>query len=108
MKNYRKDKKITILRCDELMDGYGYPTERFSPLEGAENIWAYYRHLSGNEFYAAHSINSKVEVVFGINWRPGIDTFMRVLYKNQEYRINHIDDFEDKKTDLKIYAYKIN
>ncbi|ACD23984.1 head-tail adaptor protein [Clostridium botulinum] len=104
----RKDKKITILEYVNGVDEDNLPLEEYVPVKGAENIWAYYRHLSGKEFYAAATTNSKVDVIFQINWRQGIDTTMKVLYNNKEYYITQIDDFEGKKTDLKIYAYKIN
>ena len=108
MAKYRKDKKISIIGLTVGYDDIGNPTEEEAPVPGCENIWAYYRHISGTEFFAAATTNTKVEVTFEINWRTGINTTMKVLYNNEKYCITQIDDFEGKKTDLKIYAYKIN
>lgn len=108
MGKYRKDKKISIITFTSYQDDIGNTIEEELPVPGYENIWAYYRHLSGTEYFGAVAVNSKVEVIFQINWRTGIDTTMKVLYNNQKYCITQIDDFEGKKTDLKIYAYKIN
>ena len=104
----KKDKKITILRPIYEQDEYGYQDVTWEPLPGGENIWAYFRHASGNEFYAAASINTKVEVIFEIRWRDDIDTTCQIRYKGEDYSITRIDNFEGYKDNLKIYAYKIN
>ncbi|MCI1478971.1 MAG: phage head closure protein [Clostridium beijerinckii] len=109
MGKYRKDKKISIIGLTVGYDDIGNPIETEVPVPGCENIWAYYRHLSGTEYFGvAIEVNTKVEVIFQINWRTGIDTTMKILYNKEKYSITQIDDFEGKKSDLKIYAYKIN
>ena len=35
-------------------------------------IWAYFRQLSGEEYYAAAAIQVTEEVLFRINWRDDI------------------------------------
>jgi SPP1 family predicted phage head-tail adaptor len=105
----RKDKKITIMEyTDGELNQLGERTQELTPLHGGEDIWAYYRHLSGNEFFAAATTNSKVEALFQIAWRNDIDTWMIIRYKNKNYNITNIDDFEGNKENLKIYAYSIN
>ena len=102
-KKHRKDKKITILEGKKnIVDGRS--TMEYIPKEGLENIWAYYRHISGKEFFLAATNAVKVEVIFEINYRKDIDTNMRIKYNDEEYSITQIDDYEGKKTDLKIYA----
>jgi SPP1 family predicted phage head-tail adaptor len=105
-----KDKKITILNEQETgeMDEYGDPIKAWLPISGGANIWAYFRHLSGNEFFGAMMVNSKEEVLFEINWRNDIETYMRIEYKGKQYRITRIDNYEGYKNDLKIYAYNLN
>jgi SPP1 family predicted phage head-tail adaptor len=101
-----KNKKIDILKwSDDALDGEG----GYEPY--IKNIWAYYRHVSGKEFYAAAASNIEVEVIFQINYRDDIDLgegHYGVLYKGKEYDITQIDDFEGNKTDLKIYATCVN
>lgn len=99
-----KDKKISIIAYQEIVDDAGDVIEGEAPLY--ENIWAYYRQASGNEIYLAAQVQTKIEVVFEISWKPDIDTNMKVRYKGQDYNITRIDDFEGGKNDLKIYAYK--
>lgn len=109
MGKHRKDKKITILEYVSTVDEDNIPIKGYFPMKGAENIWAYYRHLSGEELFIAQGNSSKANVIFEINWRSNIkNTNMKVLFNGEEHEITDIDDFEGKKTDLKIYAYKFN
>lgn len=103
-----KNKKITIQHYTTIVTPSGFEEQTWLPLLGGENIWAYYRQASGSEFYTAATVNEKVEAIFQINWRNDIDTSMQILYNNEKYNITRIDDFEGYKTDLKIYAYKVN
>lgn len=107
MKMNRKDKKITIVKTVTGQDEDGFEDDD-KEIIVYKDIWAYYRHISGKEFYAARSTNTKVEVIFIINYRKDIDETMQIIYKDKKYYITQIDDFEDKKTDLKIYAYRLN
>ncbi len=101
-----KDKKINILKQKKGYDDDGEPIDELIPV--AENIWAYYRQLTGREIYAALTVDTQEEVVFEINWRNDIDTTMKIQYKGNIYNITRIDDYEGYKNDLKIYAYKEN
>ncbi|NFL77875.1 head-tail adaptor protein [Clostridium sporogenes] len=103
-----RDKKITIMQLTTVQDEDGFDEEKLIPLPGGENIWAYYRHTSANEFYAAHTTNIKVEVIFEIAWRNDIDTYCKIKYKDKDYDITRIDDYEGRKQTLRIYAYKVN
>jgi len=106
--NYKKDKKVTILEITTGQDESGYPVEEEAPIKNGENIWAYYRQASGEEFYAAASQNYKVEVVFKIGWRDNLENDMKILFRKVRYAITRIDDYEGYKKDLTIYAYAIN
>lgn len=103
-----KDKKITILQNNGYYDEYGQFISVWDPLPGGENIWAYYRQSSAQEFFSAAALNYKVEAIFEINWRDDIDTTMKILFRGKEYNITRIDNFEGNKQDLRIYAYSLN
>lgn len=103
-----KDKKISIISSREEENEVGETVLVEGPIPGGENIWAYYRHVTGNEFYEAAKVNAKEEALFIINWRDDIDTTMKIKFRNEFYNITRIDDFEGYKKDLKIYAYKVN
>lgn len=101
----KKDKKITILAVTIEENELGDQYEVEAPLEGGENIWAYYRQASANEYFAAAATQYKVEAIFRITWRNDIDSSMYILFRGKKYAITRIDDFEGYKQDLTIYAY---
>ena len=93
-----------LLALTDGKDGDGFPINKWEPIPGGKNIWAYFRHITGDEFFASAASNAKVEVIFEINWRNDINSHMRIHYKDQDYNITQIDNSEGYKTDLKIYA----
>lgn len=103
-----RDKKITILYPKKFENELGEINQKFVPLPGGENIWGYYRHASGTESYAAHIINTKVEVIFEIAWRNDVETNYKIKYKGKDYDITRIDDYEGRKQNLRIYAHKVD
>ncbi|EOP82969.1 hypothetical protein IGM_05164 [Bacillus cereus HuB4-4] len=103
----KKDKKITIITATWTEDEMGQRIPEWEPLHSAENIWAYYRQASADEFFGAAAIKYKVEAIFKIRWRNDIDTTMKVRFRGIDYGITRIDDFEGNKQDLVIYAYVI-
>lgn len=98
-----KDKKIRIITYTSIQDEYGFPENTYKPLHPGK-LWAYYRHMSAREFYAAMSMQAEEEVIFVINWRDDITTSMYIEYDGKYYDINRIDNFEGYKSDITIYA----
>lgn len=103
-----KDKKISIIHHEEREGEFGETTHVDVPLPGGGNVWAYYRHVTGKEYYNSLMVKAKEEALFIINWRDDIDTAMKIKFRDKLYNITRIDDFEGYKKDLKIYAYKID
>jgi SPP1 family predicted phage head-tail adaptor len=97
-----KDKKIEILRPVVVRDNEGFSTETLEPI--APPVWAYFRQLSGNEVFAAATTNYKEEVLFQVNYRPGLDNTHIIRYKGVLYDITRVDTFEGYKADLTLYA----
>lgn len=82
--------------------GQQIPVEVAIP--GGENIWAYYRKVSGKEYYSVGSERVAAEALFIINWRDDLDESMYILFKGAKYDIKYIDDFEGNKESLKVYT----
>ena len=99
-----KDKKIELLRADYMKDGEGFSAETLTPV--GPPVWAYFRHLSGKEIYAAQSVQAVEEVQFVINWRGDITTRHVIRYAGGLYDITRVDTFEGYKQDLTVYARK--
>lgn len=101
-----KDKKIEILQATFTKDADGFSTEHLAPI--APPVWAYFRHLSGKEIYAAAAIHAVEEVQFVINWRADITTRHVIRYNGGLYDIARVDTFEGYKRDLTVYGKKRN
>ena len=60
-----KDKKIEILAVQSIINENGYPEEKLEPI--CPPVWAYFRCLSGKEYYAANAEQVQKEALFQIN-----------------------------------------
>ena len=61
-----KDKKIRILAYESYTNGNGFPVEKWNVIHEGK-LWAYYRQLSGKEFFAAATVNAEENVLFTVN-----------------------------------------
>lgn len=98
-----KDKKIRFIAETRTVNDHGFASYVWQPVHSGR-LWAYYRQLSGSEFFASATVNETEEVLFVVNYRTGITTDMLVEYKGQYYEITRIDDFEGYKDDLNVYC----
>lgn len=96
-----KDKKIELLRQVHKRDEMGITT---TTLESTGTVWAYFRHLSGKEVFAAATVNYKEEVLFQVNYRTDLATANLIRYNGRLYNITRIDTFEGYKQDLALYC----
>ncbi len=96
-----KDKKIELLRQVHTRDGMGITT---TTLESMGTVWAYFRHLSGKEVFAAATVNYKEEVLFQVNYRTDLTTANVIRYNGRLYNITRFDIFEGYKQDLTLYC----
>lgn len=101
-----KDKKVQIIGFVEGESPNGFPVEEWRPIHPGK-LWAYFRHLSGDEFFASAMVNAGEEVLFAINWRNDVTADMVIVYNGDFYDITRIDTYEGYKDDLRIYA-KLN
>ncbi|WP_352399092.1 phage head closure protein [Anaerotignum sp.] len=98
-----KDKKIELFKKEYIEDDIGQQRLVLSNITPSP-IWAYFRQLSGQEYFAAASTQATEEVLFTINWRNDIDTYIQVKFRGKFYNITRIDSFEGNKTDLNLYC----
>lgn len=105
---FLKDKKISFLKFGTGIGSDGWPTQDWIPVKGLQNVWAYYRQASANEFFNSAAVQYKVEAVFKVSWNKDINPNMQILFRGQKYGITRVDDFEGYKHDLTIYAHTIN
>lgn len=99
-----KDKKIEILAVSHEIDANGYAKRTLTAV--CPPVWAYFRHLSGKEVFAAAAHTAVEEVLFTINWRAGLDTTHVIRYNGALYDITRVDTFEGRREDLTLYCMK--
>lgn len=97
-----KDKKIEILAVQNVVNENGYAVETLKPI--CPPVWAYFRHLSGKEYFAANAEQVKEEVLFQINWRTGLSTAHVIRFKGVLWDITRVDTFEGYKGDMTLYC----
>ena len=97
-----KDKKIEILAVPSVINENGYAVETLEPI--CPPVWAYYRHLSGDAYFAANAEQMKEEVLFQIGWRQDVDTSHVIRYNGVLYDISRVDNYEGRREDLKLYC----
>ena len=97
-----KDKRIEILTETHTINENGFAVKTLTPI--SPPVWAYFRHLSGKEIYAAQSVQAVEEVQFVINWRGDITTRHVIRYAGGLYDITRVDTFEGYRGDLTVYA----
>lgn len=97
-----KDKKIEILAVQSVINENGYAVETLQPI--CPPVWAYFRHLSGKEYYAANAEQVQEEALFQINWRAGLSTAHVIRFKGVLWDITRVDTFEGYKGDLTLYC----
>ena len=98
-----KDKKIRIVKLQQSKDEDGFSINEWVPIHNG-TLRAYYRQLSGKEFFASAAVQHDEECLFIINYRDDITADMEIEFKNKYYNITRIDDFEGYKSDIFIYA----
>jgi SPP1 family predicted phage head-tail adaptor len=103
LKQLLKDKKIDILVPHVTTDGIGNQLTEWTKLTPTP-LWAYFRQIGGDEYYAAKAQQLSEDVLFIINWRGDINTTFRVVYRGKKYDIKRLDIYEGYKDDLKLYC----
>jgi len=97
-----KDKKIEILKTVRVKDADGFGSDTLTPI--APPLWAYFRHLSGNEIHANDAAFPVEQVLFTVNYRPDVTTANVVRYRGILFDVTRVDTFEGYKADITLYC----
>ena len=100
MRDYRY--KIDFLQRINGYDDYGEPYDTWQPFK--EGIWASMEPLLGNEFFAAYTTDSKVEVKFNMRYVPGITNDMRIRHGDEIYEILSVVNVKSLNRELLCYC----
>lgn len=98
MRAGKLNKKVTIEAPATATSQAGGTTTKWQPV--AENIWAAIEPLRGREWFDAGGTHSEVDTRIRIRWRPGINSSMRVVYKERIFDIQHPAEIRSEKREL--------
>lgn len=70
-------------------------------------VWASVSNLSGREYYQAAGVQSETTVKFLIRYFEDINTEMRILFKDNQYNINSVDNIKYENKYIELRAVKI-
>lgn len=92
--------RITFQRLTSAVNENGFEVETW---QDYKTVWASISNLSGREYYQAAAIQAEKTVKFLIRYTEGIDTSMRILFKEKHYDITSIDNmkYENKLMEIK-------
>jgi SPP1 family predicted phage head-tail adaptor len=100
-----KDKKVraykatprTVWGFERVFKEYLHPQE-------SGGLWAYVRHLSGDQQIKARAVQSGETMQFIIAYSPKLTPDVFLEFGDKTYKIESLDPFEFNKTDLEIRA----
>lgn len=95
------NKRIRIQRHVRVKDADGYYTENW---ETVCEPWAKFSRRSGTEVHEDQADPAVIEARFLIRYREGIDRKMTVLYRDNRYEIEYLNDYGDGHEYLEIWA----
>jgi SPP1 family predicted phage head-tail adaptor len=97
--------KITFLRHLTGQDDYGDPIDKWVTFK---SVWASKDPLLGNEFFAALTAGTKVEVKFNCRYFPGVTNAMRIRHGDETYEILSSIDVKSLHRELLCYCRMVD
>lgn len=92
--------RITFQKLTSDVNENGFEVEGW---QDYKTVWASVSNLSGREYYQAAAIQAEQTVKFLTRYIEGIDTSMRILFRDKQYNITSIDNmkYENKHIEIK-------
>ncbi len=67
-------------------------------------VWAKVKNMSGTELVRADQLGATAFTDFTIRYRSGIDETMKIVFRNKDYQIRHINNIDEADRFLVIKA----
>lgn len=99
------NKRITIQELKLSINENGFEIEEWIDYK---RIWAGVSNLHGREYFDAAAIQMENTVKFTIRYLPGIDTSMRIVFKDKNYNITSIDNIKYRNRFMEIKAMEVD
>lgn len=99
------NKRITIQELKVNINENGFEVEEWIDFK---TVWAGVTNLHGREYFEAAAVQMENTVNITIRYIDGIDTSMRVLFKDKHYNITSIDNIKYKNRFIEIKAMEVD
>ncbi|HHX70331.1 MAG TPA: phage head closure protein [Gallicola sp.] len=99
------NKRITIQELKLSINENGFEIEEWIDYK---RVWAGVSNLHGREYFDAAAIQMENTVKFTIRYLPGIDTSMRIVFKDKNYNITSIDNIKYRNRFMEIKAMEVD
>jgi SPP1 family predicted phage head-tail adaptor len=96
--------RITFQKLTTSVNESGFEVETW---EDVRTVWAAASNLHGREYFAAAAVQAESTVKFTIRYLPGIDTTMRILFRNKQYNITAIDNIKYQNRFIEIKVLEV-
>jgi SPP1 family predicted phage head-tail adaptor len=97
-------KRITLQELKTNINENGFEIEEWIDFK---TVWAAVSNLHGREYYEAAAVQMENTVKFTIRYLEGIDTSMRILFKNKPYNIISLDNIKYRNKFIEIKAMEV-
>ena len=99
------NKRITLQELKLSINENGFEIEEWIDYK---KLWAGVSNLHGREYFDAAAIQMENTVKFTIRYLPGIDTAMRIKFKDKNYNITSIDNIKYRNRFMEIKAMEVD
>lgn len=99
------NKRITLQELKVTINENGFEAEDWIDFK---TVWAGVSNLHGREYFDAATVQMENTVKFTIRYLHGIDTSMRILFKDKYYNITSIDNIKYRNRFMEIKAMEVD
>ena len=99
------NKRITIQELKTNINENGFEIEDWIDFK---TVWACITNLHGREYYEAAAVQMENTIKITIRYLDGIDTSMRILFKDKHYNITSIDNIKYRNRFIEIKAMEVD
>lgn len=86
------NRKVGLYRQEKTPDGFGGFTDSWVKVA---DLWAHIKNMSGTELVRADQLGAVAYSDFTIRYRSNIDETMKLVYRETDYQIRHINNVEE-------------
>lgn len=96
--------RITLQKLITNVSEGGFETKKW---RSVKTVWGAVSNLHGREYYAAAAVQAENTVQFTVRYLEGVDTAMRICFRNRTYNITAVDNIKYRNQYLEIKALEV-